>query len=164
MSIMRKLSVLTFAMAMVILSGCSTPVALNQNEKIDAEIQATLKDFQKSYNTMDVNMISNHFNNPTTLIGPGGVNISVDKEKFNNAFVPVVGYLEEKDYSRSEWRNVDVKVLDKDLAIASADVIQYDVNNDIIESFGVTFSMSHNGNSWKISTVTTHPSSDQNDK
>ena len=159
---MRKLIVLTFAVIVGNIAGCSTPTTSIQNEKIEAEIMATLKDFQGSYNSMDIDNISNHLNNPTTLIGPGGVSISIAQDNFNNAINPIMAYLDANDYKRSEWRNVDVKVLDRGLAIASADVIQYGIGNAVIENFGLTFSMSHDGDNWKISTVATHPPSDQN--
>lgn len=162
MSIMRKLSILAFSITIGILTACSTPATSIKNEKIKAEVLSSLQGFQSAYNLMDVKEVSDHFNNPTTLIGPGGVSISIKRDDFNNTFIPVTAYLANKDYKHSKWRNIDIKVLDKDLAIASADIIQYDTSNEIIESFGVTFSMSHDGGDWRISTVSTHPPSDLN--
>ncbi len=162
MSIMRNVSILIITLGMSILAGCSTPTTSSQNEKAEAEVLAALQDFQASYKLKDVNKISDHFNNPTTLIAPQGVSVTVAKKEFNEVFGPVVNYLENAEYAHSEWRNVDVKVLDNDLAIASADVTQYDINDQVIENFGVTYSMSHDGKGWKISAITTHPPSDLN--
>lgn len=163
MSIMRKLSVLSITLVTGILAGCSTPTTSNQNEKAEAEVLAALESFQASYNQMDVNKISDHFNNPTTLIAPQGVSVTIAKDEFNEVFGPVINYLENAEYKKSTWRNVDVKVLDNELAIASADVTQYDVNDQVIENFGVTYSMSHDGEGWKISAITTHPPSDHDE-
>lgn len=160
MSIMRDVCILSLTLLVGLLAGCSTPTNTGQNKEVEADVLAALKDFQSSYNQMNSDLIAGHFNNPTTLIGPKGLSITISKEDFKNTFDPVINHLEISDYASSEWKNLEVKILDEDLAIASADITQYDVNKEVIENFGATYTLSHDGDSWKISTITTHPPSD----
>lgn len=147
----NKLVLLTFIF--LHLAACSYNPAIQRNKELN-EITASVENFFSASNTLDAEQWAQYFNSPLTLVVGQGININIVKDDFVPFFLPIINYLENEEFSHIEWKNLQVRKLGNDIAMASAIISQMDVQDQVIDRFGEIYMLSKDGDKWKISTIT----------
>ena len=69
---------------------------------------------------------------------------------------PVLVKLKERGYARSDWSQLQVKVVSNGVAIASAMFIRYKTDGAELERLGATYVLRKTGDGWKIAVIVLH--------
>lgn len=76
-----------------------------------------------------------------------------DQEAFFRAFL---GALVSRGYGRSQWKHLDVRLLDGETAIASGVSARYRSDGGLLERVAVTYGLRKTDKGWKIFLSATH--------
>lgn len=80
----------------------------------------------------------------------------IDAEAFYVQTQRFLDNLEKQGVRRIDWDDVNIKILDKNLAMSSNTAVRYDENNAVFNRVGVTFMLRKQESEWRITSFTVH--------
>jgi ketosteroid isomerase-like protein len=147
-----------------------TPVSDICASTVSAETQSTeqeqtektavdhaLRDYNDAFVRGDLSAIGQHCNVPFVRMSPQGVKVLPTMSEIEAFYAGVLRDLRERGYSHSTWSELQVKLLDQTIALASAVVVRHKTDGSELETIGVTYLLRKTEGEWKIAVVTRHP-------
>ena len=112
--------------------------------------------FVGAVKTGDPAAVSQHLTEPFVSIDSSRTTVFATRVDFEAWLKPVLATLKDRGYDHSDWLQLDLKLLGKDLAIASTLIVRYKSDNTEFGRSGVTYLMRKVEDRWKIISLTTH--------
>ena len=115
-----------------------------------ADIVATLQAYEGAWGRHDGSAVASFYYEPAMRVGQAGPVVRQtrkDQEAFFNGFLKgLVG----RGFERSEWAELDVRLLDAQTAIASGVAVRYKSDGEVLERVAVTYGVRKTEAGWKI--------------
>jgi uncharacterized protein (TIGR02246 family) len=148
---MRKRSPLLFVA--LLLSGqlCAAPERDSQTE-----VRATLQSYEAAWERHDAAAIASFYYEPAMRVSRGGPIVRPTRADQETFFAGLVHGLVDRGYARSEWEEVEVRLLDAQTAIASGITVRYKADGTLLERLGVTYWLREADGRWWIFLSATH--------
>ena len=112
--------------------------------------------FIDAVRTGDAAAVSQHLTEPFISIDPSKTVVFATRADFEVWLRPVLGGMKERGYDHSKWPQLDLKLLSKELAVASTLVVRYKSDGTEFGRAGVTYMMRKVEDRWKIVALTVH--------
>ena len=106
--------------------------------------------------TGDAAAVSQHLTEPSVLIDPSKTTVFASRAEYEAWLKPGLAALKERGYDHAAWPQLDLKLLSKELAIASALIVRYKADGTEFGRTGATYFMRKVEGRWKIISLTTH--------
>jgi ketosteroid isomerase-like protein len=112
--------------------------------------------FVDSVKTGDPTEVSQHLTEPFVSIEPSRTSVYATRADYEAWLKPVLATVKERGYDHADWLQLDLKLLSKELAIASTLLVRYKSDNTEFGRAGATYLMRKVEDRWKIVSLTTH--------
>ena len=104
----------------------------------------------------DPTAVGQHLTEPFVSIEPARTTVYATRLEYEAWLKPILAILKDRGYDHADWPQVDVKLLSKEIAIASVLLVRYKSDNTEFGRTGATYLMRKVGDTWKIISLTTH--------
>lgn len=141
-------------LAALLLSG---PVWAASGSDASTEVTDTLQAYEAAWGRHDAAAIASFYYEPAMRVSRGGPIVRPTRADQEAFFTGLVGGLVERGYARSEWEEIEVRLLDAQTAIASGVTVRYKSDGSVLERLGVTYWLRETGAGWRIFLSATHP-------
>jgi hypothetical protein len=126
----------------------------------EAAVTRVLADYYNAFtsacSTLDVRAIWPYFNEPSLLIGPGGMLAAPTREILSAAFTPAMEGLRAKGFGRSELNVRDIKLLNLTTMLVTGIAMRYKPDGQELERAGFTYVLHKAASGWKIAVLIGH--------
>jgi len=112
--------------------------------------------FVDAVKTGDPTEVSQHLTEPFVSIEPSRTSVYATRADYEAWLKPVLATVKERGYDHADWLQLDLKLLSKELAIASTLLVRYKSDNTEFGRAGATYLMRKVEDRWKIVSLTTH--------
>ena len=117
---------------------------------VASEIVATMQAYEEAWGRHDASAVASFYYEPAMRVGQAGPVVRQtrkDQEAFFSGFLKgLVG----RGFERSEWAELDVRLLDAQTAIASGVAVRYKSDGEVLERVAVTYGLRKTEAGWKI--------------
>jgi ketosteroid isomerase-like protein len=117
---------------------------------VATDIVATLQAYEAAWGRQDGSAVASFYYEPAMRVGQAGPVVRQtrkDQEAFFNGFLTG---LVARGFERSEWAELDVRLLDAQTAIASGVAVRYKSDGEVLERVAVTYGLRKTEAGWKI--------------
>ena len=108
---------------------------------VAADIVATMQAYEEAWGRHDASAVASFYYEPAMRVGQAGPVVRQtrkDQEAFFSGFLKgLVG----RGFERSEWAELDVRLLDVQTAIASGVAVRYKSDGEVLERVAVTYGL-----------------------
>jgi ketosteroid isomerase-like protein len=122
----------------------------------EAPVRQMLADYYAAFGTLDMDVITRHFNEPAVLIGAPGVFPAPDRAALAALIASGVEELRSQGYSRSELELRQLTMLSASDALAVGVAVRYKANGAELNRIGVTYVLHRGEAGWKIGVLVMH--------
>jgi len=141
---------------LLLLAVSNLAAAQDDKQAAAQNLVAYFSAFVGAVKTGDPTAVTQHLTEPFMSIEPARTAVYATRSDYEAWLKPVLGILKERGYSHADWQQVELKLLSKELAIASALIVRYKSDNSEFGRTGATYLMRKVEDRWKIISVTTH--------
>jgi len=134
----------------------SLVAAQDERQAATQALIAYFGSFVGAVKTGDPAAVSQHLTEPLVSIEPTRTTVYATRADYEAWLQPGLAILKERGYDHADWPQLDVKLLSKELAIASALIVRYKSDNAEFGRAGVTYLMRKVEDRWKIVSLITH--------
>lgn len=120
------------------------------------KIEETIAEYNKTFAKLKPGILGLFYHYPSILITPETAVTITNGLKLWIVFTKIVADLKKQNYGRSETGPLKVKLLSDNLAVVSAVATRYTKDNELLTSFGFTYTMRKVDEHWKIIVGTIH--------
>jgi Domain of unknown function (DUF4440) len=113
-------------------------------------ILATFKDYTQAFETLDPQQVEPYFHQPAMLITTAKVSILNNADQIKRVFWILFADLTLKDFKCSTIDAIQVAQVSENQAIVSGTATRYDVNNLVLDRFGLNYTLRKVDGTWKI--------------
>ena len=153
---MNKSAVGLFAVAVLWSAGLSGRLSAATEGDGRGEVLNTMQAYEEAWGRHDAAAVASFYYEPAMRVGQAGPVVRStrkDQETFFSGFLQgLVG----RGFERSEWVELDVRLLDAQTAIASGVAVRYKTDGEVLERVAVTYGLRKTDAGWKIFLSTTH--------
>lgn len=100
--------------------------------------------------------VSQHLTEPCVLIDASSTTVFSTRAEYEAWLKPGLIALRAWGYDRAAWPQLDLKLLNKELAIASALIVRYKADGTEFDRVGATYFVRKVDGRWRIASFTTH--------
>ena len=118
-----------------------------------------LVDYFNAVITLDTQRVSQYCNEPFMYLDSARSSSFATRSDVEAWLKPGFAALKERGYGRSEWPQLQVKVLGNGVALASALIVRYKVDGTEMSRAGATYFMRKTQDGWKLVSLTVHDTS-----
>ncbi len=93
---------------------------------------------------------------PCMFIAPGRVTLAPDVDTARAVATMLMEHARSQDYRRSEILKLETRMLAERLATLSGVFVRFDSHDREISRFGFAYTMSHDGDDWRIVVAVAH--------
>jgi ketosteroid isomerase-like protein len=119
-------------------------------------VTTTLRNYVAAFSSKDMTRILPFFDEPVVLISAAGTTVMPAHADVDALLTKLLAKLKDRNFDHAEWPQLNVKMLNDKLAIASALVVRYKTGGEELERFGATFMLRRTGEAWKITMQSVH--------
>jgi len=112
--------------------------------------------FVEAVRSGDPAPVAQHLTEPFVSIEPSRTAVYATRADYEAWLKPVLAVVKDRGYHHADWLQVDLKLLSKELAIASALLVRYKSDNSEFGRTGATYQLRKVEDRWRIISVTTH--------
>lgn len=142
--------------AVLLVTAPNLAAAQDEKQAATQALVAYFGAFVRAVKTGDASAVAQHLTEPFVFIEPAGTTVHATRSDYEVWLKPTLASLKEYGYDHADWPQVDVKLLSKELAIASALLVRYKSDRTEFGRSGVTYLMRKAEDRWKIVSITTH--------
>jgi ketosteroid isomerase-like protein len=125
-------------------------------DDVNATVTTTLRNYVAAFSSRDMTRILPFFDEPVVLITAAGTSVMPTHAEVDALLTKLLAKLKDRNFDHAEWPQLNVKMLNDNLAIASALVVRYKTGGEELERFGATFLLRRSGDAWKITMQSVH--------
>lgn len=122
---------------LVLIAFSSSVSAASDDDK--ALATQALSDYLNGFVSLDTEHVVPLVHQPFMFISSGRTGVLSTHADIESWLKPVFADLKQRGYGRSEWPQLQVKLLTKDISIASALIVRYKTDGTEMERFGATY-------------------------
>jgi uncharacterized protein (TIGR02246 family) len=140
-------------MGWVLAVSCSGQAFAGTEEQA---VRTVLQSYEAAWSRHDAHAVAGFYHEPAMRVARGGPVVRptrADQEAFFSAFL---ASLVSRGYARSEWEELDVRLLDGETAVASGVTRRYRSDGDLLERVAVSYGLRKTAAGWKIFLSATH--------
>jgi ketosteroid isomerase-like protein len=119
-------------------------------------VEQVLEAYEQAWSRHDPHAIASFYLEPAMRVSKGGPVVRAtraDEEAFFAGFLRgMVG----RGYERSAWEHLEVRLLDRETALASGVTVRYRADGTLFERVAVTYALWRSADGWKIFLSATH--------
>ena len=134
----------------------SLVAAQDERQAATQALIAYFGSFVGAVKTGDPAAVSQHLTEPLVSIEPTRTTVYATRADYEAWLKPVLATVKERGYDHADWLQLDLKLLSKELAIASTLLVRYKSDNTEFGRAGATYLMRKVEDRWKIVSLTTH--------
>lgn len=120
------------------------------------KVEATIAEYNQAFAKLQPSILGPFYHYPSILITPETAVTITNGLKLWIVFTKIVADLKKQNYGRSETGPLKIKLLSNNLAVVSAVATRYTKDNQLLTSFGFTYTMRKVDERWKIIVGTIH--------
>ncbi|OBQ20218.1 MAG: hypothetical protein AN488_13345 [Anabaena sp. WA113] len=114
------------------------------------KVEATIAEYNQAFAKLQPSILGPFYHYPSILITPETAVTITNGLKLWIVFTKIVADLKKQNYGRSETGPLKIKLLSNNLAVVSAVATRYTKDNQLLTSFGFTYTMRKVDERWKI--------------
>jgi uncharacterized protein (TIGR02246 family) len=138
----------------VLLSGVATGRGLAGPEE-DA-VRDVLRAYEAAWSRHDARAVAGLYAEPAMRVARGGPIVRPSRADQEAFFAAFLGALVSRGYDRSDWEQLEVRLLDGATAIASGITRRHRSDGSLLERVAVTYGLRKGADGWKIFLSATH--------
>jgi|688.fasta_scaffold588461_2 hypothetical protein len=120
------------------------------------KVEETISEYNEAFAKLQPSILGPFYHYPSILITPETAVTINNGFKLWIVFTKIVADLKKQNYGRSETGPLKIKLLSNNLAVVSAVATRYTKDNQLLTSFGFTYTMRKVDERWKIIVGTIH--------
>jgi hypothetical protein len=114
------------------------------------KVEETISEYNEAFAKLQPSILGPFYHYPSILITPETAVTINNGFKLWIVFTKIVADLKKQNYGRSETGPLKIKLLSNNLAVVSAVATRYTKDNQLLTSFGFTYTMRKVDERWKI--------------
>ena len=147
-----------FLLSALLVFALAAPAHAAGDEDKAAATQALI-DYFNAVITLDTQRVVRYCHEPFTFVSTGLARSLVTRADLDSWLKPGFAALKERGYARSEWPQLNVKLLSNGVAIASALIVRYKTDGQEMERVGATYLLRKTDDGWKVAVLAAHDAS-----
>ncbi|GBF79474.1 DUF6841 family protein [Aphanothece sacrum] len=120
------------------------------------QVRKTIEEYNEAFAKLKPSILFPFYHYPSILITQETAVSINNKLKLWIVFTKIVGDLKKQNYGKSQTSPLNIKLLSDNLAVVSAVATRYTKDNQLLTSFGFTYTMRKVEDRWKIIVGTIH--------
>jgi hypothetical protein len=120
------------------------------------QVRKTIEEYNKAFSKLKPSILFAFYHYPSILITQETAVSINNKLKLWIVFTKIVADLKKQNYGKSQTSPLNIKLLSDNLAVVSAVATRYTKDNQLLTSFGFTYTMRKVEDHWKIIVGTIH--------
>ncbi|MBW4552838.1 MAG: hypothetical protein KME35_17265 [Aphanocapsa sp. GSE-SYN-MK-11-07L] len=117
---------------------------------------ATFKAYTQAFETLDPHRVEPFFHQPAVLITSAKVSLMSNSEEIKRVFWILFADLTLKDFKCSKIDAIRAKQVSENQAIVSGVATRYDRSNQVLDRFGLNYTLRKADRNWKIVVAVLH--------
>ena len=147
-----------YLVRLILLIAFSSSVGAAGDDEKALATQA-LSDYLNGFVSLDAQRVGGLGHEPFMFISSGRTSMLSTHADIESWIKPIFADLKQRGYGRSEWPQLQVKLLTKDIAVASALIVRYKTDGAEMERFGATYLLRKTADGWRIAVFARHDAS-----
>lgn len=131
----------------------------DESNSLPSDSQAVIKvmhAYEDAWSRHDARAIADFYYEPAIRVSPGGPTVRATRAMQETFFAGFLPALVQQGYATSAWEHLEVRLLDKNTAIASGVVVRHREDGSVFQRQGVTYTLWRTEQDWKIFLSATH--------
>lgn len=132
----------------------SSSVAATDDDRA-AAVQA-FKDYVAAVGTLEPQRVAPHYHEPLMFVAAAGARALATRADIEAWLTPVFARLKERGYARSDWAELQSKLLSNGVAVVSTQTVRYKTDGQPMETLGFTYVLRKTKEGWKVAVLIGH--------
>jgi ketosteroid isomerase-like protein len=135
--------------------GATEPTSVASTD--ESEVDRAIGEYTEAFIKGDLEAIVAHCATPFVVVSPKGMTVLATTAEIEARYVATLRDLRQRGYAYSKRRETHIKLLDQNLALASAVFIRYRDDGSELETGGNTYLLRKDDGRWRIVENISHP-------
>jgi ketosteroid isomerase-like protein len=114
------------------------------------------RSYAAAFQKLDAKAVAEHFHEPALMITPIGIFSTPNGAAVEEVYRGVMRDISAHGYARTEFAGLSERRLAQGLAIVSGNGVQKKASGEVLQPFGVTYTLKHVTHGWRIVVATIH--------
>jgi ketosteroid isomerase-like protein len=114
------------------------------------------RSYAAAFQKLDAKAVAEHFHEPALMITPIGIFSTPHAAAVEEVYRGVMRDISARGYARTEFSTLVERRLSNGLAIVSGNGVQKKASGEELQRFGVTYTLKHVTNDWRIVVAAIH--------
>ncbi len=115
-----------------------------------ASILATFRDYTQAFETLDPQQVVPYFHQPAMLVTTAKVSVLNNTDDIKRVFWILFANLTLKEFKCTQIDALRAEQVSENQAIVSGTATRYDINNLVLDRFGLNYTLRKVDGNWKI--------------
>jgi ketosteroid isomerase-like protein len=112
--------------------------------------------YAAAFQKLDAKAVAEHFHEPALMITPIGIFSTPNGAAVEEVYRGVLRDISARGYARTEFSTLVERRLAEGLAIVSGNGVQTKASGEVLQAFGVTYTLKHAASGWRIVVAAIH--------